>query len=165
MTRRTLLALPLFLLAASAPAADEPKVELTTVDFAKLDAAIKERKGKVVLVDVWATTCGPCRKKFPHLVEMHEKYKADGLAVITLSTDEADEAKAALDFLKEKKATMTNLRLQDTEANEKKFPQYPTFPQPMLWLFDRDGKQILKDEGKLKAEELEAKVKAALGAK
>jgi thiol-disulfide isomerase/thioredoxin len=160
LCRKLLLAL---LLALPALAAEEAKIELSTVDFAKLDAAIKDRKGKVVLVDVWATTCGPCRKKFPGIVALHEKYKADGLAVMTVSTDEADEAKAALEFLQEKKATMANFRLQDTEANEKKYAQYPIFPQPMLWLFDREGKKVLQDEGKLKPEELEAKVKELLG--
>jgi thiol-disulfide isomerase/thioredoxin len=66
----------------------------------------------VVLVDVWATWCAPCKKWFPNTVKMHEDYAKQGLAVISLSLDGEDEAAAALEFLKEQNATFTNLRSQ-----------------------------------------------------
>src|SRR5947208_14106172 len=53
-----------------APPATGGKVELTDVTFAGLNAAVEQNRGKVVLVDVWETTCAPCKKKFPHLVQL-----------------------------------------------------------------------------------------------
>lgn len=44
--------------------------------------------GKVVLVDFWATWCGPCRMEIPHFVELHEAYKAKGFSVIGVSIDQ-----------------------------------------------------------------------------
>src|SRR5262249_17803397 len=73
-------------------AADEPKekgkdVEVKEVKFDDLDKAVSDRKGKVVLVDFWATWCAPCVKKFPHFVELHKQYKDKGLACISVSMD------------------------------------------------------------------------------
>ena len=45
-------------------------------------------KGKILVVDVWATWCGPCRMVIPHLVRLREKYKSRGVEVIGLSVDE-----------------------------------------------------------------------------
>ncbi len=48
-------------------------------------------KGKVVIVDFWATWCGPCRQSFPHMQEMYEKYKDKGLEIVAISDE--DESK------------------------------------------------------------------------
>ena len=48
-------------------------------------------KGKVILVDVWATWCGPCREQTPKLAALQEKYRDKGLAVVGLSLDEQSE--------------------------------------------------------------------------
>ena len=57
-------------------------IELTEADYATLDTALNERKGKFVLVNFWATWCPPCRARFPHFVETHNKYKDKGLVCI-----------------------------------------------------------------------------------
>ena len=49
---------------------------------------------KFTLVDVWATTCGPCKENFPHLIEMHQKYAGKGLSVVSLTLDDPTDAKA-----------------------------------------------------------------------
>ncbi len=51
-----------------------------TVDFA-------EFKGKVVLVDFWATWCPPCRRSIPHLVDLHNRYSGKGFEVVGISLD------------------------------------------------------------------------------
>ncbi len=49
---------------------------------------LSDSKGKVVLLDFWATWCGPCRTETPWLIELSQKYKDQGLAVIGVSMDD-----------------------------------------------------------------------------
>ena len=56
-------------------------------------------KGKVVLLDFWASWCGPCKESFPVMEELHEKYGAKGLVVLAVNVDEKTEAMQ--DFLKD----------------------------------------------------------------
>lgn len=56
---------------------------------------LEEKKGKVILVNLWATWCGPCREEIPQLVEMQEKYKDQGFEVIGLDVD--DETKEEIE--------------------------------------------------------------------
>ena len=70
-------------------------MELVPVKFDEMLARIAaNKKAKLTLVDAWATWCGPCKENFPHVVEMHEKYAGKGLAVVSLSLDDRDEAQA-----------------------------------------------------------------------
>lgn len=55
-------------------------------------------RGKVVYVDFWASWCEPCRRSFPWLKAMHEKYGSKGLVVVAINLDK--ERRAADDFLK-----------------------------------------------------------------
>lgn len=64
---------------------------IMTADIKMLDGTsfkLQDKKGKVVLVNLWATWCGPCINEMPHLVEMQEKYKDKGFEVIGLDSDE-----------------------------------------------------------------------------
>lgn len=59
---------------------------------------LSEYRGKVVLVDFWASWCVPCRRSFPWMNEMQEKYAGSGLVIIAINMDaEASEAQAFLD--------------------------------------------------------------------
>jgi thiol-disulfide isomerase/thioredoxin len=51
---------------------------------------LSELKGKVVLLDFWATWCGPCRQSIPELAELYGKYKDSGLEIIGVSVDEKE---------------------------------------------------------------------------
>lgn len=92
---------------ASSPSAPA-EVTLASADQAKLQATIAAHKGEVVLVDFWATWCGPCMEKFPSIVKLHERYGGQGLAVISVSLDAPDEQTKVLATLREQHATMTN---------------------------------------------------------
>src|SRR4051794_37042332 len=59
--------------AANVPAPAPAEVTLNTVKYLELADAIKAQKGNVVVVDVWATYCLPCKKEFPNFVELHDR--------------------------------------------------------------------------------------------
>ena len=62
------------------------EAEMTTLDGKKL-AFPADTKGKVVLLDFWATWCGPCVASMPHIKEVHEKYKGQDVMIIGVSCD------------------------------------------------------------------------------
>ncbi len=97
-------------------------VELQVVNWKGYEAALAKLHGKVVLVDFWATWCAPCRKQFPHAVELHGKYNGQGFTVLSVSIDQVDVGKTlaelqarVLEFLKEQRATFPNLVIPVTE--------------------------------------------------
>src|ERR1019366_9440645 len=66
-----------------------PNFTVTDIDGRQLSLA--DFKGKVVLLDFWATWCGPCRTEIPHFVEMQNRYAADGLVFVGVSVDDGPE--------------------------------------------------------------------------
>ena len=76
-----------------------PDFTVTDIDGKKL--TLSDYKGKVVLLDFWATWCSPCRAEIPHFVEMQQKYGPQGFQVIGISMD--DDAKPVRDFYQQYK--------------------------------------------------------------
>src|SRR5207245_463828 len=66
---------------------DKPKLQGKTTDGESLD--ISQFAGKLVLVDFWATWCGPCMHEAPHMVEINKKYGDKGLVLVGVSLDAA----------------------------------------------------------------------------
>jgi thiol-disulfide isomerase/thioredoxin len=136
---------PVDLAAASpaAPAAGEA-VTLVPLKYEALRAKLAANsKPKLTIMDAWATWCGPCKENFPHLVEMHEKYGDQGLAVVSLSLDDPEDPKAigeATEFLRSKKAAFTNILLNETQ--EDAFNKLDISTIPAVFLFDPDGKEL-----------------------
>lgn len=61
---------------------------LAQADFEMLDGTkfkVTDKKGKVLMLNIWGTWCGPCREEMPHLIEMQNKYSAQGLEIIGLN--------------------------------------------------------------------------------
>ena len=77
------------------------QAELKGLDSAKFK--IEDYKGKIVLVNLWATWCGPCKGEMPHLVELQNTYKEKGFEILGLDTDEDDTEAKVKEFAAEMK--------------------------------------------------------------
>jgi thiol-disulfide isomerase/thioredoxin len=98
---------------ASKPAPGQP-AQLETIPAVAWDTQIQavgggsfklsDYKDKTVVLDLWATWCGPCRAEIPHLIELHKEYGGKGVEVIGLTTEDPNTtADAVADFAKELK--------------------------------------------------------------
>jgi len=65
-----------------------PDFKLRTLDGQEI--VLFKLKGKVILLDFWATWCGPCRESIPHLIQLYKTYHKDGLEVIGMNMDRGD---------------------------------------------------------------------------
>ncbi|MFT3684139.1 MAG: TlpA disulfide reductase family protein [Phycisphaerales bacterium] len=93
-------------------------------------------KGKVVLMDFWATWCGPCKMAMPSVQKIHEAFKDKGVAVIGVDTWEREDG-AGPAYIKEKGYTYLNLVKGDDLAKEYEINAIPT-----MLLLDKEGKII-----------------------
>jgi thiol-disulfide isomerase/thioredoxin len=152
---------------ASAPSpAPAGPVELTPTTAADLDAALAAHKGKVVLVDCWYLACGPCVKKFPHLVDLHKNHSAAGLVCVSVNVfpEELTRKDKVLDFLTKQGASFPNYILKDDANADRWQKDHGVEFTPWLILFDRAGKPVPVPE-KATPAEVEELVKTALAAK
>jgi len=74
-----------------------PEFSVTDIDGKKL--SLSDYRGKVILLDFWATWCTPCRAEIPHFVEMQQKYGPQGFQVVGISMD--DDAKPVKEFYRQ----------------------------------------------------------------
>ena len=133
--------------------------------------ALSSLKGKVVLLDFWASWCVPCRKSNPHVKALYEKYRKKGFDVVYVADNDSrpsDALKAieedgikkyhhVLRGLKEKRGP--NGERMGFDKSEDVSEQYAIHFLPTKYLIDREGKII----GKVTDEELDAKLKEIFG--
>jgi thiol-disulfide isomerase/thioredoxin len=136
-----------------------PPYAAKTLEGAPFDLAAE--KGKVVLVNVWATWCGPCRFEIPELQKMHDQYAARGFKVIGVSVDEGDAA-GVKQFVADQK--MTYPIVLDPEGRIANLLQTMVLPTSVL--VDRSGKIVWRQVGALSPGDakLTKAIDAALGA-
>lgn len=113
-------------------------VRLDAVKHARLLADIKAQKGKVVVIDFWADFCLPCKKEFPHLVEMHREFAAKGLVCMSVSVDEIEDRDKAFKFLQKQEATFSNYIVD--EKAEVWQNHWDFIGPPAVFVFGPDGK-------------------------
>lgn len=93
--------------------------------------------GKVTLINIWATWCGPCRKEMPSIERLYQSYKARGFRVAAVSVDEGDDTPVKA-FAKELGLHFD--LLHDRSGNIQQLYQVVGVPQS--WLLDRNGRIV-----------------------
>ena len=138
---------------------------VSQADMKNLDGStskVADRKGKVVLLNMWATWCGPCRGEMPTLVKMQDEHRDKGFEIIGLNTDDGDTKEMVEEFAKELKLNYTLVWADIAMQNALlKISNFNGIPQSFI--VDRDGnlRGVFRGGGKAelkKMEELVAKV-------
>lgn len=131
--------------------------EISLPDTSGNMVTLSSFKGKIVLVDFWASWCSPCRKDAPEVVKMYEKYHPKGLEILGVSLDK--DRNAWLSGIKDMKLSwihVSDLKFWSSEAAK----TYRVNSIPFTILVGRDGKIIAKG---LRGEELEKKLAELFG--
>jgi len=140
--------------------------DVTFKDLNGKDATLARYKGKVVLVNFWATWCDPCYIEIPWLIEMQQKYEAKGFTVLGISMDE--EGKAAVDpFLAKERFNVNGEKLPMNYpiviGNDEVADKFGgLLGYPTSFLISRDGKIVKKVQGLISYEEFTKAIEAQL---
>jgi len=155
------VALALLYGAASQPARSETAAGVCSVrakaanlrftfkDLEGKSVSLSDYKGKVILLDFWATWCPPCRKEIPGFIALYNKYKSRGLVVIGVSMDE--EPSDVKKFAAQMKMNYPILLGAGREEDLK--PVFGELPLPTSFVIARDGRICGRHDG-LTAKEL-----------
>lgn len=131
-----------------------PPFSLTDISGKKLN--LEDYKGKVVMLDFWATWCGPCRIEIPDFVQFQERYGSEGLVVIGISVDDGPDP--VVDFYKEFKMNYP-VALGDDRLAEL---YGGVLGLPTTFLIGRDGRIYRKHVGATDPAQIEQEIKELL---
>jgi thiol-disulfide isomerase/thioredoxin len=129
-------------------------VKLTAGDWSDVKAMIRKHHGKIVVVDVWSTSCLPCMKEFPHLIEL-QKHHRENVVCVSLNVDyvgirsrPAEHYRPRVEaFLKKSKSAIPNVLC--TKAADELFQELDLTSIPAVYVFGRDGKQAKRFDSSL----------------
>lgn len=150
----------IFVLAAALTAG----AAMVPVDEASYPKTVAQQKGKVVLVNFWATYCVPCRAEMPALVRLQEKLKARGFQLITISADEPEQEGDAIKFLDKTKVPGPHYirRAKSDDVFINKLDAKWSGALPASFLYDRTGKKVRAFFGEADLKALEAAINSLL---
>ena len=135
---QTSLDTPQFKAAMAKLEADDQRrqeADFTLTDLQGKTWTLKQLKGKVVLVNFWATWCPPCRKEMPDLNTLYQRFKDQGFVILAISDEEVDKVKP---FLAERNISYPVMLDPGRKVNE----LFQVEGIPKSFVYDRDGKLV-----------------------
>lgn len=138
--------------------------KLTPVDETGYRNLVAANKGKVVLVDFWATYCVPCRAETPRLVALASKLAARGFQLITVSADEPEQESAAQKFIADNRVPGRAYirRAKDDDKFINSIDPKWSGALPALFLYDRVGRKVKSFLGEAPTKDVEAEIEKLL---
>jgi cytochrome c biogenesis protein CcmG, thiol:disulfide interchange protein DsbE len=139
---------------SSATAALAPQFSLKGLNGEQV--SLSDYRGKVVLIDFWATWCAPCKIEIPKLVKLQKKYAGEGLQVIGISMDDGPEPVRgfARDFAINYPVAMGDVKVAEAYGG--------ILGLPVAFLIDREGHIYRKMVGDAEMEQVESDVRSLL---
>ena len=153
---------------ALSPLVGKPAPAFSLEDPAGKKVSLADYKGKAVLINFWATWCGPCKIETPWLVDLRNQYAGQGFEILGITTDDIDRTDAKM-FGEEKK--------EISDFVQKMHMPYPVLIQgdtiskpyggldamPTSFFVDRTGKIVAATMGISSKDDIETNIKKALG--
>jgi thiol-disulfide isomerase/thioredoxin len=140
--------------------------DFTLKDVEDHDVSLSQFKGKVVLVNFWATWCGPCRIEIPWLIELQEKYAARGFTVLGVAMDEEGKS-AVVPFVQKERFKVSGMRqamnypiVLGNDATADKFGGLVGFPTSVL--ISKDGHVVKRVDGLVSYDEIDKTIQSQL---
>jgi len=136
----------------------KPAANFSLADASGAKIVLADYKGKVVLLNFWATWCGPCKVEIPWFVEFNKTYKDRGFAVVGVSLDD-DGWKSVKPYLAEKKIDYTVVVGNDEVS--KAYGDVDSLPT--TFIIDRDGRIAFVHTGLVGKDTYEKEIRSLLG--
>jgi thiol-disulfide isomerase/thioredoxin len=150
------------------PLKGKPAPAFTLEDLSGKKVSLSSYKGKAVLINFWATWCGPCKIETPWLVELHDKYASKGFEILGISADDLDHDDKKLE---------ANEKKDIAHAAEQLHIDYPVLidgatlskpydgldAMPTSYFVDKNGTVVAAQLGLTSKDDIENNIKKALG--
>jgi cytochrome c biogenesis protein CcmG/thiol:disulfide interchange protein DsbE len=144
----TAVALALFLTACDTATQSADPAEMKPVSFQQWEEQLESYRPSVVVVDLWAMWCTSCIKRFPKMVDMHDKYSQEGVQIVALNLDNRQDQAAvqqAQEFLREINATFDNYHMDENLIDA--FERFKLVGIPAVIIYDGQGRERFRLTG------------------
>ena len=134
--------------------------KLTPVNEAEYQKLVASHRGKIVMVDFWATWCVPCRAELPQLLKLSSRLRSLGFELVTISADEPGQEAGALSFLRQSAAPSPQYvkKAADDDKFAASIDAKWDGALPAIFLYNRSGKKVRSFIGETPIKDLEAAI-------